>query len=341
VVASLALRELHSLTAAEWDDIIGRYRQATVFHLSSWHQFLNESLPGRVERFQIESGGQVCGHWCGFMVKKFGVKVFGAPLPGTATDYMYPLFSVDPPSGLFLASVKDWAAKRGVAMVDVGGQYFDDVNLVSAGYRIQHTRTYRVDLSGGEQAVWNQLKPAMRNKVRKAEKAGVTVAEDHAPDFGSRFFDMLCDVFNRQGLAPSYGLHRIETAVRILKASGHLVPLTAWLSGEALASIILLWDGRTAYYWAGASYPNAYPVAANDLIQWRALQLAVGRGHVVYDACGGGAYKEKLGGTLISLPAGHLSLSPMFSLVRAAVAKGFRAKQTLLGSVQRATRGLR
>jgi Acetyltransferase (GNAT) domain len=335
---SVELREVAGITSEEWDRLMASYPDATVFHSSCWHQVLKESLPGEAIRFQIEVGGEVCGHWCGFMVKKFGVKVFGAPLPGTATDYMYPVFSKKPPVSEFLRSVRRWAAGRRIAMVDVGGEYFDDQNLLAAGYRIHHTRTYRIDISAGEEAVWSRLKPAMRNKVRKAEKNGVIVVEDTSPEFPERFFDMLRAVFNRQGMAPTYSLHRIETVVRVLKKAGRLIPLMALREGEPLASVILLLDDKAAYYWGGASYESAYPLGANDIIQWRGLQLAMGRGLVTYDACGGGQYKEKFGGAFVSLPAGHLSTNAVFQLVRASVAKGVRVQQALVGAVQRATR---
>jgi hypothetical protein len=329
------------MSPQEWDDAIASYRDATVFHGSAWHQGLDEALPGHVVRFQIEMGSEVCGHWCGFLVQKFGIKVFGAPLPGTATDYMYPLFAKTPGVDEFLASVRTWASEKRVGLVEVGGEYFDDHSLTAGGYRLQPTRTYRVDLSGGEDAVWQRLKPAMRNKVRKAEKNGVTVIEDTSPTFAREFSDMLRSVFNRQGKAPSYDQRRIETVVRVLTTSGRLSALTAVRDGQRLASVILLHDATTAYFWAGASYPSAYPFGANDIIQWRALQLAMSRGLGCYDACGGGDYKEKFGGTFVSLPAGHLVMNPVFGLVRSTVMRGFRAKQALLGAVQRAATGWR
>lgn len=339
--SGLILSEWPDCPAHRWDDAIRPYENATVFHSSVWHDALDEALPGRVVRFQVLRDGEVCGHWCGYLVKKFGMSVFGAPLPGTGTDYMYPLFRTAPPAGEFLQAVRRWAVEARIGLVEVGGEYFDGPSLTAGGFRLQPTRTYRVDLSGDEAAVWQHLKPAMRNKVRKAEKQGVTVVEDTAPTFAAEFFDMLRSVFNRQGKAPTYDLRRIEVVTRILGAAGRLQALTAMHEGQRLASVILLFDHRAAYFWAGASYTSAYPFGANDLIQWRAMQSARTRGLRCYDACGGGEYKEKLGGTLVSLPAGHLVLSPVFGLVRRSVIQGFRARQALLGAVQRLSAGLR
>jgi hypothetical protein len=337
----VTLRELPGLSAQQWDHAVARYPDATVFHSAAWHRGLDDALPGRVVRFQIEVGGEVCGHWCGFLVSKFGMKVFGAPLPGTASDYMFPLFSKAPAVGEFLDGLRAWAAAERVGLIEVGGSYFDEPSLTAAGYRLQATRTYRVDLSAGADAVWQRLKPAMRNKVRKAEKQSVTVTADTSPDFAHEFSDMLRSVFNRQGKAPSYDRRRIEAVIRALMPSGSVSALTARRDDQRLASVILLHDATTTYFWAGASYPSAYPFGANDIIQWRAMQLAMSRGHGSYDACGGGDYKEKFGGVLVPLPAGHLVMRPVFGLVRSSVMKGFRARQALLGAVQRVATGWR
>ncbi len=341
VTQIVTLRELPGLSDELWEQAIAAYPDRTVFHGAAWHRGLNDALPGRVVRFEIEVGGEVCGHWCGYLIKKLGMGVFGAPLPGTATDYMFPLFSKPPAPSDFLQGVRRWASERRVGLVEVGGEFFDDDVFRASGYEIKPTRTYRVDLSGGDDVVWQRLKPAMRNKVRKAEKAGVTVVEDHSPTFAKDFSTMLKSVFNRQGMAPSYDERRISTVVKALSSAGHVTTLTAAHENVPLASVILLHDHRTAYFWAGASYPAAYPVGANDIIQWRALQLAMSRGLTCYDACGGGEYKEKFGGTFVSLPAGHLVMNPMFGLVRSSVMKGFRAKQALVGAVQRVAAGWR
>ena len=334
----LVLRDLGELSDDAWDASVAAYANATVFHGSAWHRVLRESRPGRVVRFQLERAGAVCGHWCGFMVQKFGMRVFGAPLPGTATDYMFPLFSAAPPPVQeFLDAVRAWAAANRVGLLEIGGEYFDEQLLCAMGYQLQPTRTYRVDLSGGETEVWQRLKPAMRNKVRKAEKQGVIVVEDASPHFARDFSAMLRSVFNRQGIAPSYDQRRIEIVTRVMAAAGRLTALTAMREQERLASVVLLHDATTSYFWAGASYPSAYPHGANDIIQWRALQLAMSRGLVRYDACGGGDYKEKFGGQFVALPAGHLVMRPVFGLVRSSVLQGYRARQALLGAVQRVT----
>lgn len=332
------LERLPALAAAEWDGLMAQYPDATVYHLSSWHRCLERSFPGTVVRFAVLDGDRACGHWCGFLVKKFGVRVFGAPLPGTGVDYLHPLFSHAPSVPRFLAAVRAWAEQEGIALVELGGRCFSVEELGAAGYRARCSHTYRVDISGGAEEVWSGMKPAMRNKVRKAEKSGVTVEFDTSPEFPRRYIGMLKATFGRQGLVPTYGLERVETIVDELIPSGNAATFTASLSDDAVAAIILLLDGTTAYFWGGASYRRAYEVGANDIIHWHALQYAIEKGLAVYDTSGGGDYKTKFGGVLTDLPAGYLGLKPWAGVLRATVHGTARLRQTALGHLLRARR---
>jgi CelD/BcsL family acetyltransferase involved in cellulose biosynthesis len=327
----VTLRERGDLTGAAWDAHVRAHPAATIFHRACWHDVLDAVRPGGTLRFEVELDGQPVGYWCGFLMRRFGLKVFGSPLPGSATDYMYPLLSVPVAPGAILEGVERWARRRGVAHLEIGGECFPAADLAVRGYGPYQTRSYRVDLSGGEAAVWKALKPAMRNKVRKAEKLGVVVTEDTAPDFPARFFALLEDVFHRQNSVPTYDLRLITAVVKTLGAAGHLRTLTAWHEGRMLSSMILLVDEHSAYFWGGASYAGAYPFGANDLIHWDALKWCTAQGLRTYDTCGGGEYKEKFGGTLHYFPAGYLALNPLFGLVRSAVRHGVRARQRLLG----------
>ncbi len=117
-MTAVQLRERPDLLDDQWDEIVAGYPAATVFHLSCWHRVLHRARPGRVVRFEIHYDNELCGHWCGFLLQRFGARFFGAPLPGTATPYMHPLFSTVPPAGPFLEGVLTWAKEREVGLID-------------------------------------------------------------------------------------------------------------------------------------------------------------------------------------------------------------------------------
>lgn len=331
--ASIEFREFHGVKDHEWDKIVQTYSNATVFHFSCWHKVLQHSFPGQVIRLNILREGEVIGHWCGLLLNKYGMKVFGAPLPGSSTDYMFPLFQKKIEVNDFLNSLFNWAKEKKIAHIELGGDFFMKSNLVSNQYKIRPATTYRVDLTDGEETVWRRIKPAMRNKIRKAWKKYVEIKENDSNEFAVQYYDMLKVVFKRQGLVPTYGQERIENILHYLRKSGNVFTLSAWNNSEPLSTALFLMDKKTLYFWGGASYPNAYQYGANDLIHWKAFQFAFKNRLKTYDTCGGGEYKKKFGGQLVEIPSGYLSLNPILRIVRYLAIKSFTAKQKFFGFI--------
>lgn len=326
---------LNDISDFDWDSIVKKYSKATVFHLSCWHQVLNSSISGRVIRFKILKDDETFGYWCGVLLKKFGIKIFGSPLPGSGTDYMYPLLTKKLSANELFVACHQWAKNTGVVHIELGGEIFTENLLKKKGYNLRPMCTYRVDLLFDESVLWQNIKPTMRNKIRKAKKNGVIVSPDNTKEFASRYFDMLKFVFRRQGLVPTYSLDRVEKIIKILSNSGNIVNFTAWKDSEPLSTIILLKYDKTLYFWGGASYKSAYAFGANDIIHWYAFLYALNEGFSVYDTCGGGDYKKKFGGELINLPAGYLSLNPIFYFARNVALASINTKQKFLGIISK------
>ena len=217
----------------------------------------------------------------------------------------------------------------------MGGYYFKSEVLKEFGYSTNHTETYIVNISTTESDIWHNLKPAMRNKVRKAEKNGIIVAIDNSLEFSRIYYDMLKVVFQRKGLVPTYNLSRVEKVIHYLKNSENVITLTARKDSKLLSTIILLKDKTTIYYWGGASYQEAFKYGANDLIHWYAFQMANKMGIYHYDTCGGGEYKKKFGGTYIQIPSAYLSLNYLTGVARNIIKNCIIYRQKLTNYINR------
>ncbi len=323
--------ETSAVKHTEWDRIITSHPDHTVYHLSSWHSVLENCFKGTILRFDILHNGHICGHWCGLIVKKYGMNIFGSPLPGTGTDYMHPLFKNEIFLPDFLNGLKNWAIKNNIAHIEIGGTYFNPETLKLFGFTTANTKTFRIDLSPGENEIWKNLKPAMRNKVRKAEKNGISVTVDHSEQFADLYYDMLKTVFNRKGLQPTYDLERVRKVLQYLKTEKRIIPLIAKNNSTPLSAIILLQDKNTLYFWGGASFQEAFKYGANDLIHWYAFKLAKKYDIQNYDTCGGGDYKKKFGGELIHIPSGYMSLNFFTGTARNFIKRVYRYKQRIGG----------
>ena len=324
-----SLFEISDIHPEEWDKLIKTFPDFTIYHLSCWHHVLEDCFNGHIHKFKIIKDGVTCGYWCGLTVKKFGMKIFGSPLPGTSTDYMHPLFSEEIPLDRFIIALRKWAKTNKIAHIELCGHYFNSEVLKEFGYSTNHSETYIVNISTTESNIWQNLKPAMRNKVRKAEKNGIIVAIDDSLEFSRIYYDMLKVVFQRKGLVPTYNLSRVEKVIHYLKNSDNVITLTARKDSKPLSTIILLKDKSTLYYWGGASYQEAFKYGANDLIHWYAFQMANKIGIHHYDTCGGGEYKKKFGGTYIQIPSAYLSLNYLTGAARNIIKSSIVYRQKL------------
>jgi hypothetical protein len=135
--------------------------------------------------------------------------------------------------------------------------------------------TYRLDLSGGADAIWNGMSESTRNTIRKAEsRFGVTV--EKTKDL-NKFLALNEAVFARQGMATPYPARLVR---RIHLASSERNASTIWISyeqdGTPSAAAYILRDDTTSFYLMGGSDPDRRKSGSQNLVMWRAIRDATG-----------------------------------------------------------------
>jgi hypothetical protein len=140
----------------------------------------------------------------------------------------------------------------------------------------QTTRyTYVIHHPIEEQALWQELSPATRRDIRRAED--VLEVEDglHADDV----VHLQQQSYRRQRTktAPSADIfRRIGDACQTRQAGMGLIAKDN--QGRPHAGIYVVWDSQRMYYLAGGGDPQLRNSGANSLLVWRAIQLAAQRG---------------------------------------------------------------
>lgn len=142
------------------------------------------------------------------------------------------------------------------------------------GYTHTTRYTYQIQFLQSLRDVWNGFSENCRRVIRKAEKAGITVSE--CPDV-SELYTVICKTWHRQQLRPPVDfelLRRVHDASRA-RNSGRVF-LARDGSGMVLASMLLVWDSRSAYYLASGVDPDHRRSGAQNLLLWHAIQFAAG-----------------------------------------------------------------
>ena len=140
------------------------------------------------------------------------------------------------------------------------------------GYQQTTRYTYLVQPLGDENERWEAMRTTARTEVRKAQKAGLTVTTDMAPD---AFWPLHEQVFDRQGRAAPFSrdfLRRIDQAVT---THAERVIFAAYdPEGRPHAAVYLVLHRDTAYYLLSGSDPSLRSSGATYLLLWEAMRYA-------------------------------------------------------------------
>lgn len=312
-----------------------------LFQTRAWLEFIAESKNAVPVVAAITNGSHLVGVFSGLIVQRYGIRMLGSPMPGWTTPYIG--FNLSP--GLdrrkIAAALVDFAFQelrcvhlelrdRWLTPADVAGLGF--ARRADVGY---DERTFEIDLTLSEEALFAQMTSACRRCIRKAEKEGVSIEEADDLEFADEYFAQLSDVFARQSLVPTYGVDRVRCLIRSLAPTGSILLLRARdQTGRCIATGIFPGSFDDAFFWGGASWRTHQGNRPNEALQWYAMRYWKRRGVRRYDLGGFVEYKRKYGGKEVVVPGYRLSRHPLVSAARTFAPMAMRARQSLEARVR-------
>lgn len=156
----------------------------------------------------------------------------------------------------------------------------------------QRNETITIHVGNGPAEVWANLKSACRNKIRKAQKAGLfaSIRPATAPDLlpGSPFRTLYEQTMHRVGAAPGYFFSNDYFTALLDGVGTNLMLAQVWQpDGQTVAaSLVLVHRERVHYHLAGSDKATAAGCAINLLV-WTILRWAAESGRSVVHLGGG------------------------------------------------------
>ncbi|WP_447979337.1 GNAT family N-acetyltransferase [Candidatus Nitrospira bockiana] len=306
------------LTLEQWGDVLERFDDRTIFQTPEWLGFIAETQRAEPVFARLTRDGECVGYCAGLIVKRFGMRILGSPLPGWTTSYMGPNLL----PGLSRREAADaligWAFDGlGCVHVEVMDRQLSVQEAQASGWTFRRYEGFEVDLTQGEDALLRKMTGACRRCLRQSAERGVTIEEARDETFADEYYLQLREVFGRQRLVPPYGLGRVRELIRRLDREDRLLLLRARdAGGRCLATGIFPAMNRTMYFWGGASRRAFLHYRPNEAIQWYAIRYWKARGIERYDMGGGGEYKRRFGGERIRVPWLRSSKYPWIGLAR-------------------------
>jgi len=146
----------------------------------------------------------------------------------------------------------------------------------------QPGQTSVVAIRPDDDALIDQFKPKTRYNIRLAQRKGVMINQDSTLD---NFLPLLAATESRQGIA-LYGEDYFRALLDCFAPEKRVKILTATYENTPVASLLLVYCGKTAFYLFGGTSSAYREVMANYLLHFAAMQQARSDGMTHYDFWG-------------------------------------------------------
>lgn len=242
---------MREVPAAEWDELLAGLGCADAYLLRAYVEASCVIEPG--EPVLLEHDGAV-------------LACILREVPGGGYDVITPYGYGGPVGdGAFDEAYEGWCRERGVVST------FVRFHPLYENYRAAPHATYSNPTVGWrlEGDLLAGMHGKHRNVVRKAQKAGVAVDVDAAPETLVGFVTLYERTMARQEAA-GYYFFPPEYWERLAALGGHLVRFDALCEGEVVASALCLRGDRWLHYHLGATEDAARDLGASNLLLYTA-----------------------------------------------------------------------
>ena len=306
LVAAYTLTEASATESAGWDALVDRFDSRSLFHRTAWLHYLAESRRLDIRQWALRDGDDTVGYLSGGLLRMGPFRILGSPLRSWGTNAMGPLVNGDVDQPRFIAALDTLAARERLSMIEIENPILSGDVLTRAGFQLVADLTYMVKLLPDEDSMWRTLHSECRNRIRKAQQAGVGIEDTDDPGVAEEYYDLYLRLMRRKGRRAPFDLRTVRLLVEHLKKADNLFALRARdAAGRLIAVGLFPHDDETVYFWSGASDETRHALCPNDLLHWTAMRLAACRGLRSYNMSGYGRFKRKFGGELVETSRWH------------------------------------
>lgn len=322
----LELRELDEISSSEWNEIVGRFEEATIFHTMEWLRILADLFGATLRPFGILEEDKIVGIFPAFSIHKVFFNILASPLTGWATPRIGPLCQEDRIGDFLLAleAILDDEKVNYSEITFIGN--LKEGTLQQNGFSTEERRTYILDLEPDLDVMWAKLEGKCRNMVRKAEKNKLQVVAVESEGYFDEYYRMAEDVYEKSNRPPAIPREFFRRVWESFHGKGQMRVLSAEHQGKSVAGAVFLTYRDSVYYWDGVSYRQYNTLAPNNLIQWELIKWAAQSGYKTYDMLGAdmpgvARFKASFGPKLASYTYAYRNLSFLSALGRTSFKK--------------------
>lgn len=286
--------------------VIEATSDSTIYKSSGWFEYLHQWK--KITPVVIEiSTDEVIGYFVGELIFK-GVTILGSPFEGFGTGHqgLSMLKEIQPSERLDIYNqLSAWIFDSKIASyIQIEDYQLTMEDLDGKNVAYEGHEGYVIDLLQSEETIYQNMHPrSCRYRINKSRKSGVIIRETTDVDrFVDVYYNQLLEVFNKQGLTPTYDKSCVRSLVDSLYPERMLLLEAVTAEGDIAATGLFPGDKNMAIFWGGASYQRFQKFCPNEPLIWEAIKIWKERGTKVFDMCGVRPYKLKFGPVLYTKP---------------------------------------
>lgn len=286
--------------------IIETTPDSTIYKTSGWFEYLHrwKAITPMVVEISTD---HVVGYFVGELFFK-GVTILGSPFEGLGTGHqgLSMLTKISTSERLEIYKhLSAWVFDQKIASyIQIEDYELTMADIADEDIVFEGHDGYMIDLIQSEEALFRNLHPrSCRYRINKSIKSGIFIRETSDVNrFIDVYYHQLEEVFNKQGLTPTYDKSCVKALVDALYPNHILLLEAVTAEGEIAATGLFPGEKNMAIFWGGASYQKFQYLCPNEPLIWEAIRLWKVRGAKVFDLCGVRPYKLKFGPTLYTKP---------------------------------------
>jgi predicted N-acyltransferase len=278
----MSVEVVRDVDQLEWDRLLMEDPRSTFFHSLEWGRCLERALTGW-ERYLIvaNAGGRVIAGlpamryskrgFCAVMSMPFGT--YGGPLVGDGA----------PPSAyeLLVHRFFEEASSTRVVFAELVDFPQREPSNQNSGTREVEDETQILGLQRGYDRLYGEFRPTNRNRIRKAQKAGVTVRRGHTTDDYLSYHRVLLDCAKHWDGRVRFGR---DFFVALSETDSDSIQL--WLAehdGNVVAALVNFLHGDSVMNWGNVMLRGARALSPMNLLHAEAIREAAGDGLATYN----------------------------------------------------------
>jgi len=277
--------------ASDYESLVCRTPQATVFHTSNWLQAVDAVTPGGLRFLRVLQGGETVGVLPHSHLRRGPFRLTFSPPPRLGMQYLGPLIPgwTEMKQGKREQRLTAIAEALEVHLRKTRNRYcqirwapgFDDARAFQwNGFDALPRYIYVLSLSD-ESSVWESLGRNVRSSIRR-HMSNIPVAPGTSEDWPI-FEQRLATRYSEQGLDRALPVGYVEALRKSLGDA--LTLLVARREEDWLGAVALIHSRDRVILWQGAFKGPAEP-AVNDVLVWNAIRHACATGAEEFELMG-------------------------------------------------------